>query len=1422
MADPVGKTILQLELVQGAIDRERSYIEIHIVGQLSSQRVALTDLAARGLSAKEVVQITHPEVVTDADFIAFISGKDGKSAFEVAQAAGFAGTQAEWLVSLKGTNGTNGINGKSAYEIAIEEGFIGTRPQWLASLIGRDGEDGTNGTNGKSNYELAQEAGFVGTLPEYLASVKGEQGPKGNDGTIGVDGKSAYKLAQDAGFAGTEAEYLESLNGKSAYELAVESGYEGTLEQWQESLMANITVENLQQLLNQADWTVKRTLRAKGLDGALAANSTWANFLFLFDKRINAVDDDYNFFDKEGKIAQKVMEAGFLNAEGIAYFKIADAPSYAKDPANPDNPRAQFFLTNTGRFGIGDQQNNILFGDGSRITVTVNGATSVYDISQGVKGDDGEKGETGESAYAAAQAEGFEGTKAEWLLSLKGSNGQSAYELAVDAGFEGDETEWLLSINGKDGEDGTNGTNGAAGKSAYEVAVEDGYVGTATQWLVTLEGKSAYQSARDGGFVGSEAQWLVTLKGDKGDVGPIRVLGQLQGALESMDQLPDASEYANSDYFFVDGHVLMNVDGAWVDLGKFEGPAGRDGTGITILGSLPNAAALPETGDAIGDAYLIGKSMYVWQGELWQEQGQEGLRGPIGPIGNTGPEGKNAYETIKEANPEVDTIEKYVEFIRGEKGDTAVSFVADGTLATPAELPGTGVDNHGYLVGNDVDDYDFYVWVDGAWVNLGNGVGPAGPVGNDGPVGPAGRAMTPKGSVPTVGDLPAVGNLVGDYYGVNGHFYAWDGDSWEDLGDFTGDQGDEGPAGPTAPAITAKGSVATVGDLPANGNVKGDGYEVAGRLYVYDGAAFVDMGLWRGPVGATGKSAYQLAVDAGFVGNEAAWRASLKGDKGDTGDQGDPGKPMVFKSKLDEEDELPVAPEVADAYLIGETFYVWNGAAWVTFPALKGTNGVSLAYIGDFANQAALPAGVQSNVASAAGRVYIHNGTTWVDSGPVGAQGAQGVQGKSAYEVAVDAGFVGTNAQWLASLKGNTGDTGKSLYQEAVDTGAFVGTLPEFIASQKGATGLSAFEEAVVEGKLAEDATFDDFLALIEGPQGEVGATGQTGPAISIIGELANQAALPANGVVGTGYAIPDPNTPGVYDCWIWLSQTNAWFNLGHVVGSQGPIGPQGNRGLQGLQGVKGDQGSLWLVFDRDPQVQDGRVNDYYFNSLTQEFFRKTNSTTWASLGHIGGGNLNAPAADGKTKGMKDGVWTDLPLLNSIPAADAKYKGVKDGAWADIPLVNSIPVADAKFKAVKDGAWADLTLLNSITALEAGAAYQLVNGAWVKFDTYTLKVLDATITANASTLDWNLARQFRIVNNTTGAKTINLTNIPGADRATSVVVKIYGKTAVFNWTIPAGKGTLRWADGTPPPFANDTTTVVFNWDGQELVGFVPN
>lgn len=67
-------------------------------------------------------------------------------------------------------------------------------------------------------------------------------------------------------------------------------------------------------------------------------------------------------------------------------------------------------------------------------------------------------------------------------------------------------------------------------------------------------------------------------------------------------------------------------------------------------------------------------------------------------------------------------------------------------------------------------------------------------------------------------------------------------------------------------------------------------------------------------------------------------------------------------------------------------------------------------------------------------------------------KGNPGTPGLSAYELAVQHGFVGTYEEWYLSLKGPKGDDGKNAYETAVENG-FVGTYEEWYLSLKGPKG---------------------------------------------------------------------------------------------------------------------------------------------------------------------------------------------------------------------------------------------------------------------------------------------------------------------------------------------------------------------------------
>lgn len=108
-----------------------------------------------------------------------------------------------------------GKDGKSAYEIAVEHGFVGTETEWLESLKGVDGKDGVNGKNGCDGRNgvdgLPGKDGKDGA--DGVPGHNGADGKNGVDGINGSDGKSAYIIAVEHGFSGTENEWLQSLKG---------------------------------------------------------------------------------------------------------------------------------------------------------------------------------------------------------------------------------------------------------------------------------------------------------------------------------------------------------------------------------------------------------------------------------------------------------------------------------------------------------------------------------------------------------------------------------------------------------------------------------------------------------------------------------------------------------------------------------------------------------------------------------------------------------------------------------------------------------------------------------------------------------------------------------------------------------------------------------------------------------------------------------------------------------------------------------------------------------------------------------------------------------------------------------------------------------------------------------------------------------
>lgn len=114
------------------------------------------------------------------------------------------------------------------------------------------------------------------------------------------------------------------------------------------------------------------------------------------------------------------------------------------------------------------------------------------------------------------------------------------------------------------------------------------------------------------------------------------------------------------------------------------------------------------------------------------------------------------------------------------------------------------------------------------------------------------------------------------------------------------------------------------------------------------------------------------------------------------------------------------------------------------------------------------------------------------ETGANGSDGADGEDGKSAYQVAVDNGFVGTESQWLASLKGDPGDdgadgtNGESAYQIWLDNGN-TGSEQDFLDSLVGPAGTTDYNDLQNKPTLgtAAEADASDFATASQGELAE-------------------------------------------------------------------------------------------------------------------------------------------------------------------------------------------------------------------------------------------------------------------------------------------------------------------------------------------------
>lgn len=118
-------------------------------------------------------------------------GEDGKSAYQLAKEGGYTGTQEEWLKTLKGEAGPQGLKGEMGSPFAIAKTFTSVTALEADQTV----EEGkfaviasTDPDNDADNGRLYVRTSDGWSYLLDLSGVKGVQGPAGQDGPAGPAG----------------------------------------------------------------------------------------------------------------------------------------------------------------------------------------------------------------------------------------------------------------------------------------------------------------------------------------------------------------------------------------------------------------------------------------------------------------------------------------------------------------------------------------------------------------------------------------------------------------------------------------------------------------------------------------------------------------------------------------------------------------------------------------------------------------------------------------------------------------------------------------------------------------------------------------------------------------------------------------------------------------------------------------------------------------------------------------------------------------------------------------------------------------------------------------------------------------------------------------------------------------------------------
>lgn len=187
----------------------------------------ISDKGKDGKSAFEIA-IEHGFVGTEVEWLESLKGVDGKDGVNGKDGCdgrngvdGLLGKDGkDGADGLPGRDGIDGIDGKSAYIIAVEHGFSGTETEWLQSLKGADGRDGI--IPDMSNYATKADIAELQKQIESISGISYISVFESDSDTLQKYGDSVYTYYNDgyrslAGFAEIYPHFCSAENDYALY-----------------------------------------------------------------------------------------------------------------------------------------------------------------------------------------------------------------------------------------------------------------------------------------------------------------------------------------------------------------------------------------------------------------------------------------------------------------------------------------------------------------------------------------------------------------------------------------------------------------------------------------------------------------------------------------------------------------------------------------------------------------------------------------------------------------------------------------------------------------------------------------------------------------------------------------------------------------------------------------------------------------------------------------------------------------------------------------------------------------------------------------------------------------------------------------------------------------------------------------------------